>query len=244
MIEELDRGFTLGDGLFETVLIEGGVARELERHIDRMVAGCAVLNLPAPKRTILASTADGAGPNRQALRLSWSAGVGGRGLDRPAALAPRLTVTLAPALRPRPARLITAVQVRRNAHSPASRLKTLSYLDNVLAREEARAAGGDEGLMLNGEGHLACAAAANLFWIAAGRVFTPALDCGVLAGITRARLMAAHPVAEVVAGRDALDHADAVFLTNSLGGVRAVETLDGRNFAPHPLVTDLAARLD
>ena len=80
MIEELDRGFTLGDGLFETVLIEGGVARELERHIDRMVAGCAVLNLPAPKRTILASTADGAGPNRQ-VQVGGVAGGGGAGID-------------------------------------------------------------------------------------------------------------------------------------------------------------------
>eukprot|EP01030_Chromulinospumella_sphaerica_P018344 gene18344-18201_t len=80
-----------------------------------------------------------------------------------------------------PAVLVT-VGVRRNEHSPASRLKTLSYLDNVLARREA---GGAEALMLNTAGEIACAAVANLFWVRDGRLFTPALDCGVLDGIMR-----------------------------------------------------------
>jgi branched-chain amino acid aminotransferase/4-amino-4-deoxychorismate lyase len=241
-VEETDRGFTLGDGLFETLLIEDGVVRHAEKHWERLIAGCDVLGLPAfdgHTGTAIFLTE----PGRWALRVNWSAGVGGRGLDRPENPAPRMTVSVAPAPLPGPSRLVTARSVRRNEMSPASRLKTLSYLDNVLAREEARAAGGDEAVMLNTKGQLACAAAANLFWVRDGRVFTPALECGVRAGITRARLMAAHPVEEVVAIREDLDAAEAIFLTNSLAGVRAVCALDGLVLPPHPLVAALAAKL-
>jgi branched-subunit amino acid aminotransferase/4-amino-4-deoxychorismate lyase len=247
MIDASDRGFTLGDGLFETLLVEDGQVRHLVAHLDRLAEGCLVIGLPAPERSkvesAIARAPASSGPGRQALRLTWSAGLGGRGLDRPDRLAPVLSATCAPAPLPGAARLIIAAAVRRNEHSPASRLKTLSYLDNVLAREEARAGGASEAVMLNTAGHLACAAAANLFWIAEGQVFTPALDCGALPGITRARLISRHRVEAVVAGPEALLSAEAMFLTNSLTGVRAVERLDDRIFAPHPLVSALATRL-
>jgi branched-chain amino acid aminotransferase/4-amino-4-deoxychorismate lyase len=144
-----------------------------------------------------------------------------------------------------PARLSTS-QVRRNEGSPASRLKTLAYLDNVLARAEAQAAGADEALMLNTRGDVACASAANLFWIADGRLYTPALDCGVLAGVMRGRVIAAAArfsaaVAEVRVGLDALAGAEAAFLTNSLIGVRPIQALDGRLFAESPLAARLAS---
>ncbi len=241
MIDPADRGFTLGDGLFETLLAVDGVALRLDDHAARMIAGCAILGLPAPSMAALRAAVPPLDAGRQAVRITWSAGLGGRGLDRPADVAPRLTVTVAPTPLPGAARLVTARTVRRNAHSPASGLKTLSYLDNVLARREARANGGDEAVMLNTDGALACAAAANLFWIADDRLYTPALSCGVLPGLTRARLMAAHDVTEAIAERAALDAAQAVFLTNSLIGVRPVAWLDGRAFTPHPMVERLIA---
>jgi branched-chain amino acid aminotransferase/4-amino-4-deoxychorismate lyase len=182
---------------------------------------------------------------RAAVRVTWTAGSGGRGLDRPARPAPRLSVTAAAAAKPvGPARLALS-SVRRNDQSPASRLKTLAYLDNVLARAEARDRGADEAVMLNTAGEVACAAAANLFWLAGDRLFTPALACGVLAGVTRATVIAAAPalglsVAEVRAGPEALSQADAVFLTNSLIGVRSVSDFEGRAIG----VSDLARRLD
>jgi branched-chain amino acid aminotransferase/4-amino-4-deoxychorismate lyase len=157
-----------------------------------------------------------------------------------------LVATAAPAPRPDgPARLATS-RIRRNEGSPASRLKTLSYLDNVLARTEARAVGADEALMLNSRGEVACAAAANLFWIAEGQLFTPALACGVLAGTVRAEVLAAAarlqaPPREVAAGLDALAAADAVFLTNALTGMRRVSEIDGRPVAGHALMDRLAA---
>ena len=136
-------------------------------------------------------------------------------------------------------RLATA-QVRRNQGSPASRLKSLAYLDNVLARRQAQGLGADEALMLNTVGEIACAAVANVFWIAGDRLFTPSLDCGVLDGILRAGVLAAArrlaiEAAEVRADSQALGDAEAVFVTNSLIGMREVAWLDGRAFEPHAM---------
>lgn len=241
MIAPTDRGFALGDGLFETALAVDGRVNHVAAHAARMIAGCATLGLPAPDLDQLTAAIPALGPGRQAVRFTWSAGTGGRGLDRPDIVTPVLTVTVAPAPLPGPARLVTARTVRRNEQSPTANLKTLAYLDNVLARREARAAGGDEAVMLNTRGQLACAAAANLFWIRDGRVFTPALTCGALPGLARARLMAAVDVQEVVAGPEALDAVEAVFVTNSLTGVRQVAWRDGRDCPPHPGVASLSA---
>jgi branched-chain amino acid aminotransferase/4-amino-4-deoxychorismate lyase len=125
--------------------------------------------------------------------------------------------------------------VRRNEQSPTAQLKTLAYLDNVLARREARLVGADEALMLNTRGELACAAAANLFWVAGERLVTPALACGVLPGIVRARVIAAArarriPVEEVAAAPESLASAAAIFLTNSLIGLWRVAALG--DFSP------------
>jgi branched-subunit amino acid aminotransferase/4-amino-4-deoxychorismate lyase len=247
-----DRGLLLGDGLFETLLAQAGRPLFLEAHLARLARGCGVLGLPVPDEAAVRRALDqalaGAGliDARAAVRLTWTAGSGGRGLDRPAALQPRLVVTAAPALLPAgPARL-AIVTVRRNPGSPASRLKTLAYLDNVLARREALAAGADEAVMLNTAGEVACAAAANLFWVRDGRLCTPALDCGVLDGIVRSQILRIAAgmgvgVSEVRAAAEALGLAEAIFLTNSLIGVRAVSRLGGREWTPHPLTASLAA---
>ena len=241
-----DRGLLLGDGLFETVLARAGELVDLEAHLARMVAGCAVLGLPAPDpgqaEALMrrALTDAGLTHGRAAVRLTYTAGSGGRGLDRPQAPQPRLFATAgAAAVAAGPARLMIST-VARNEGSPASRLKTLAYLDNVLARREALAADADEAVMLNGRGEIACAAAANLFWIAQGRVFTPSLACGVLDGIVRRAVMAAVTVQEAAVGAEALAGAQAVFLTNSLIGVREAASLDGRRFEPSARVAQIA----
>lgn len=251
MIPLDDRGFTLGDGLFETVLARRGELVALSAHLDRVSAGCAALGLPRPDRAEAerlmrqALAEAGLEGERAAVRLTVTAGSGGRGLDRPQTPSLRLVASAAPAPRPEaPARLVTA-EVRRNERSPASRLKTLSYLDNVLARAEARAAGADEAVMLNTAGALACAAAANLFWIKDDVLFTPALTCGVLAGVARGEALAGAArldvtVHEVAAGPEALVSADALFLTNALIGVRRVAALDDRAYPPHGLIEKLA----
>jgi branched-chain amino acid aminotransferase/4-amino-4-deoxychorismate lyase len=244
-----DRGFTLGHGLFETILWTDGRLAHWEAHLDRLARGCGVLGLPAPDRQACRREAEAAlaaagSPPRAAVRLNWSAGSGGRGLDLPAALAPRLSATAAAVNPPEGPVTLATARVRRNDASPASRLKTLAYLDNVLARAEARAAGAEEALMLNTRGEVAGAAVANVFWIAGRVVRTPALDCGVLDGIVRAEVLRACArlgvaCEEVRAGPEALADAT-VFLTNSLVGVRPVSRLDGRDLPSSELVAALA----
>jgi branched-chain amino acid aminotransferase/4-amino-4-deoxychorismate lyase len=246
-----DRGFLLGDGLFETLLWRAGELVQFEAHAERLIAGCAALSLPAPEREALhaaavaAVKAAGLDAGRAAVRLTWSAGSGGRGLDRPDPVRPVLYAAAAPSPPPAgPAALATA-EVRRNDGSPTSRLKTLNYLDNVLARRQARAAGADEALMLNAQGEVACAAVANVFWFEGERLVTPALECGVLAGVVRAQTLRAAAAlgleaVEARAPRERLDAAAGVFLTNSLIGLRPVSSLDGRAVAPHPALDALA----
>ena len=248
-----DRGLLLGDGLFETLLWREGDLLDFALHADRMERGCAVLGLPAPGADLLAEAGlnavhkAGLFAERAAVRLTWTAGSGGRGLDRPALPEPRLIASAAPSWVSDAESTLVTSAVRRNDGSPTSRIKSLAYLDNVLARREARAAGADDALMLNTRGHVACAAAANVFWFMGARLCTPSLACGVLVGVVRGRVLAEArrqgiETAEVEVELDALADATCLFLTNSLIGVRRVMALDGRVIPSNPLADRLAIR--
>lgn len=244
-----DRGFLLGDGLFETVLFKAGKPVLWEQHIARLIRGCETIGLPVPDGRRLESEARRAvadrrlGSARAAVRLTWTAGSGGRGLGRPEPTIPRLVASAAASPRPVAPAVVVVSSIRRNARSPSARLKSLGYLDNVLARREAEAAGADEALLLNTAGHAACASAANLFWITDGRIYTPSLGCGVLNGVVRNQVIGSAPVEEVRANLDTLLKAEAAFLTSSLIGVRMVKVLAGRYLGPHPIIDQLNASL-
>lgn len=242
-----DRGLLLGDGLFETILAKSGRMILFEAHLERMQRGCMALGLPAPDledaRALCQSVLDDSevAGGRAVVRMTMTAGSGGRGLDRPENPEPHLFASVGPAPRPEgPVALITS-DVRRNEGSPSARLKTLSYVDSVLARRMAAPA---EALLLNNRGEIACAAAANIFWIRNGRFYTPHRDCGVLDGIMRRQVMDIAQVEEVSAPRAMLEGADGIFLTNSLIGVRPVSRLDGAGIRQHPRIADLARALD
>jgi branched-subunit amino acid aminotransferase/4-amino-4-deoxychorismate lyase len=246
-----DRGLLLGDGLFETLLFTRGGLVLAEAHARRMADGAAVLGLPAPTTAAFVAHAQAAvdaaelAQARAAVRITLTAGSGGRGLDRPADPEPRLFATAAPVVRPvTPAALVVAA-TRRNQASPASRLKTLAYLDNVLARREAAAAGADEAVMLNSLDEVACAAAANLFWLKDGALFTPAPETGRLDGVMARQVIDAAAslgiaVLQVRAGREALTGADSIFLTSSLIGVRPAWMAGQARPAPSALVQRLS----
>lgn len=247
-----DRGLLLADGLFETLLHTRGALVLAEEHARRMQDGAAVLGLPAPTTAEFVARASGAvgqaglSQARAAVRVTLTAGSGGRGLDRPAALLPRLFATAAPSERPETHATLVVAETRRNQASPASRLKTLAYLDNVLARREATAAGADEAVMLNTLGELACAAAANLFWLQAGVLLTPAPQTGRMDGVMARQVIAAAAaegleVRQVRAGAGALEDAEAIFLTNSLIGIRPACLVGRAPTASSPVVARLAA---
>lgn len=246
MIPPDDRGFTLGDGVFETVRAEGRSLWMWRAHVSRLGRSAALLDLPAPDEAEALRAAEtalaGVEAERSAVRISWSMGSGGRGLDRPARPEPRLLATAAPSLKPAgPARLIWA-SAPRNERSPLSRCKSLAYLDNVLARAEARAGGADEALLVNTAGEVAGAAAANVFWLADGRLYTPALGCGCLDGVMRGLVLQAASelgleARDVRARAPDVEAADAIFLTNVLIGLRPAY------FEPSPSASPVIARL-
>lgn len=241
-----DRGLLLGDGLFETIRLEHGRPRRLSRHLDRLRKSALAMGLTVPfdEADILAAVA-AAEPvaDLGVARLTLTRGSGGRGLDASADVSPTAVISVRAYAAPRtPARLFIA-SATRNEGALSGRHKTLSYADNVAARRQARDAGFDEAVMLNGQGHIACAAAANIFWIQGRALFTPSLSCGALNGVTRACVLKQANEMDVRIGRfpeRRLFEADAVFLTNALMGVRAVSAIgDRKTDADHDMVAAL-----
>ncbi|WP_431860995.1 aminotransferase class IV [Azospirillum sp.] len=246
-----DRGLLLGDGLFETLRVSGGRPLRLDRHLARLRAGAEILALPVPLDDPgLAAAMDALlarrGLSEASLRLTLSRGPGPRGLLPPAEPTPTLLITAAPLPPPLPpARVVMAQGTRRNEHSPLSRIKSLSYLDGVLARQEAARRGADDALLLNTAGRIAEASAANLFLRLDDALVTPPVSEGPLPGVLRAAVLEAFPVVERPVTVEDLLLAEEAFLTSSLG-VRPVIAIDGQPVGdgrPGVVATRLAAAL-
>ena len=249
-----DRGFLLGDALFETLLAREGNIAFLDAHLIRLAAGANILGIPLPFSTQhlavvcdMVLEANGlADVPRASLRVTLTRGPGPRGLVPPENPLPTLMITTAESAAPPSSLSAIIAAPRRNALSPTSRLKAAPYLDNVLAREEARGRGADEALMLDTSGHLACASAANVFLWEGDRLVTPAEECGILPGITRAAVieLAARfgiDVAEDMIEPQRLVYADGVFLTNSLIGIVPLSRVETRDLPPHRVTGRLQA---
>ena len=254
-IDPADRGLLLADGLFETLLARDGRAEELEAHLARLARGADLLGLPLPDLNIALAVAEtlqanGLTQGRAAVRITLTRGAGPRGLLPPDRPTPTVMVTATPSPEPDrfPARLVLA-DARRNEHSPLSRLKSLSYLDSVLARREAARLGADEALMLNTAESLASATAANLFLVAGGDLLTPPLEDGVLDGIVRSRVLTEAHALGLAAREESITlfdlfAAEEAFLTNSLIGLRPVGSFQECDFeAPGPVTARLQSAL-
>lgn len=227
-----ERGFTLGDGLFETLAVRDGRPQHLEPHLLRLAEGAALLRLPLPPRErleqALRETLRANDLTAGVLRLTLTRGHSRRGIEPEPGAEPTLAVTAAPPPPPPPpARLIVAGGMRRDEGSPLSRVKALAYLPSVLARLEARAAGADEALLPNTAGRIASATVANVFLLAGGRVVTPPLSDGPLPGIARGVILAAGLAEEAPLEAALLAEAEALVLTNSLS-LRPASALAGR----------------
>lgn len=230
-----DRGLLLGDGLFETIRLAGGRPLRLARHLARLRDGARLLAIPVPydDAAIAAAIAALAAADQvmeAALRLTLTRGPAPRGLLPPAAPTPTLLITAGPLPSAGPVRMVVSTLTRRNEVSPLSRIKSLNYLDGVLARQEAARHGADDALLLNSRGAIAEATAATLFLRRGGRLLTPPVSDGALPGVVRAVLMERCGATECTLLPGDVYAADAAFLTNSLG-LRAVLALDGRPLA-------------
>jgi branched-chain amino acid aminotransferase len=227
-----DRGFLLGDGIFETVSVINHKPLWLDDHVRRMARAATELGLPFNAEGLFAGLTEvlkKSAAQCEVLRITLSRGKAARGLAGDGA-SPSLLITLdefAAKNLFRPCSLKVS-QVRRNEFAPSSRLKTLSYIDGIMAAREV-AADADDALMLNTSGHVASSTVANVFALHGDALITPSLDQGVLPGITRHILLdkklGFKPVERALPLED-LVRADAVFLCNSLRFIRPVTTLN------------------
>lgn len=238
-IDPRDRGFLLGDGVFETVLAVDGVVRHAARHLVRMSGACDLLGIaaPYPESDILAAMGLLLHENhllggRAALRLTLTRGAGARGVAAPAECKPTVLLTAHPAPPPpQNMRVIISTYVR-NEKSISSRIKSLNYLDNIMARTEAVQRGVDEALMRNSKGNLASASSANIFVVAGDALYTPPVSDGALPGIMRSIVLEAAselkiPFREGSIATETLATAPEAFLTNALIGVCPLIEIDG-----------------
>ena len=241
-IDPADRGLLLGDGLFETLRSRDGRVAGLPAHLERLRRGAEMLGIPLPDLALDAAVtetlvANGVDKGCAALRITLTRGAGPRGLVPPMEPKPTLMIAAFASAPPSDAPLKAVIAAtRRNEQSPLAQLKTLNYLDNVLAKSEAEARGADDALLLNTAGRLACASAANLFLVRGRRLMTPPPGEGVLPGITRAEVIALASdldlaVTETPLEPDQLRSADEAFLTNSLMQIRPLVAVNDRPLA-------------
>jgi len=262
MVPVFDRGFLYGDSVYEVTRTSGGRPVHLGRHLERLARSAEAIGLPLPPRAELeaavAATLAAAGNPDSYLRIVVTRGAGDIGLDVALADRPRAIVIVRPLSLPRDeqyrhgvaVRIVEVQRVHRRAVDPA--VKSGNYLNNILALAEARRAGAYEALMCDARGRVAEGSTSNVFVVLGGRLATPALEIGLLAGITRQRVIelaaaAGLAVDEVALLPDQVRDADEVFLTSSVRGILPVATVDDRSVrggAPGPLTARLMADYD
>jgi branched-chain amino acid aminotransferase len=267
VLSAFDRGFQLGDGIFETLRARGGRPAELAEHTARLRRSAAGLAIPLPDdvETTLAAGIDAllaaeglAGSEADAsVRITVSRGAFfGRGLLPPDEHpAPTIVVQAWP-VPPTPASHLgtglhlVASRVRRDPENPVSALKTTSRADYVFARLEARTEGADDALFLTIDGFISEATSANLFLVRGPELATPSLACAILPGTTRdwilrwATSVGLTPVEGWLTTRD-LAEADEAFLSSSVAGILPVTRFAGDSIGSgRPGPWTLRARAD
>ena len=228
MLAVSDHGFTVGDGVFETLGVRAGEAVARDRHIARLLWSAERMGMPAPAAaavdtaidTVLASC-DAATRSSGRMRITWSSGDGPLGSAR--GDGPGTLVVWAQAAAPWPAASRLAVcPWPRNENSAVAGVKTTSYAENVVALAWAKGVGADEAVFLDTRGHLSEGTGSNLLLSLGGRLVTPALSTGCLAGITRALVLQTSAVAEVEVGESALRECDGAAVLSSTRDVHPV----------------------
>ena len=244
-ISVFDHGFLYGDGVFETLRAYGGKVFMLSEHIARLERSAARLHIPMPvKRSRLSAiVAESLELNKLTdayLRITVSRGQGEIGLDPALCKYPTLVVIAKP-FEPYPESFYTdgvsvaIVQTRRNLpEALPPHVKSLNYLNNILAKMEATALGAYDAVLLNHQGEVTEATTSNVFVALGGRLLTPAHDCGILAGITRNLVLQLAreleiPTEETQLTAADLPIADECFLTNTTVEVLPVTQVDGQS---------------
>ncbi len=243
-ISVFDHGLLYGDGVFEGIRFYQGRAFRLYEHLQRLMDSAAAIRLTVPytQEALTQAVADildaFAEPDGY-LRLIVTRGVGPLGLNPESCTQPTV-ILIADRLsmiddnqRHRGAKAIIASTRRLPADGLDGRIKSLNYLNNILARIEANQAGADEAVLLNQNGYVAEGSADNIFVVRDGHLFTPRHTDGALQGITRGVVMALAadngiPVAACALTSYDLYTADECFLTGTGAELIPVREVDGR----------------
>jgi len=259
-VSVLDHGLLYGDGVFEGIRFYNHRAFRLGAHLERLALSARAIALQIPYEPEALSAAVGQtiaafGQLDGYLRLVVTRGAGPLGLDprgcaRPNVFLIAARLSLADAsVREQGARLIMASTRRLPADGLDPRIKSLNYLNHILARIEANHAGADEAVLLNGAGRVAEGTAENLFVVRGGELLTPPVIDGALDGITRNCIMelaadAGLPVREAPLAPYDLYTADECFLTGTGAELIPVRDIDGRPLVgcPGPVFRDLEQR--
>jgi branched-chain amino acid aminotransferase len=262
-ISVLDRGFLYGDSVYETMRTAGGVPVERSRHLARLHRSADGIGLALPWRDeelarAIDDTHRASGNAESYVRVIATRGVGPLMLDPRASTQPTLVVIVQPLVLPSAADyraglsavIVGTTKTQHGMIDPA--IKSGNYLGSILALRQAIAEGGDDAILCNPSGEIAEGATSNVFFVEKGRVATPDLQAGLLAGITREVVceLAAEIGLPVTARRvqpDELRAADEVFMTSSVRGIMPVTKLDGHaigNGTAGPITTKLMKRYD
>ena len=260
-VSVLDHGLLYGDGIFEGIRVYNGRVFLFEEHLERLVdsAKAIMLKLPLSVAEIREATLEACrqnGVREGYVRLVVTRGVGSLGLS-PDSCPQASIIIIADAIRLYPEkyyedglRVVTVPTQRIPPAALSPSIKSLNYLNNILAKIECQQAGAQEAIMLNHEGYVAECSGDNVFTVKKGIVTTPPIWSGALAGLTRRCVIdlarqTGREVRETVLTRYDLFVADEVFLTGTAAEVVPVVDVDGRPIGtgkPGPVTGDLMRR--
>ena len=236
-VSPLDHALLTGDGVFETLKVEASVPFAVRRHLERLTRSAAGLALdPPPPDEIRAALKEVVAANKVSdgvARITLTAGPAPLGSDRGPA-GPTLIIACGPPRGWGSAAAVAVAPWPRNERSPLAGLKTVSYAENVIALRWAKERGAEEAVFGNLEGRLCEGTGTNVFVGVGGRMVTPPLASGCLAGVTRDLLLELDVAEEADVPVSALAEADEAFLTSSTRDVQAISSVDGAELPATP----------
>jgi len=258
MVSVFDHGLLYGDGIFEGLRIYSKKVFLLKEHIDRLYESAKAIRLviPMTPEEMINATNETVAANGLTdgyIRLVVTRGAGGLGLDIRRTSNPQVII-IADQIKMYPAEMyengmeiVTASTIRNHPQALSPRVKSLNYLNNILAKIEATDQGKEEAIMMNHKGDVAECTGDNIFLVKNGKLTTPSKDAGILEGITRNAVIhlakkANIPFEEVTMTRHDVYIADECFLTGSAAEVIPVTKVDGRQIGtgkPGPITHQL-----
>ena len=244
-VSPFDHGFTVADGVFETMKVVDGQAFALTRHLARLGTSCAGLGLPHPNYAIIREAVDAVLSSSDRvplarLRITVTGGDGPLGSDR--GTAPATVFVAASPISPWPATTtVVTVPWPRNERSALAGVKSTSYAENVHALAHAHGLGASEAIFGNTVGQLCEGTGTNIFVVIDGEVMTPTLSSGCLPGITRALICEWSDVREADLPLEVLHTADEIFLASSTRDVHPVTRVDDRTLVSGSITAKVAS---